>query len=73
MLKRRMIRLLEKLISQRDGIHCRYGTSLRYTQDYRKRLSIIRKILVQEKEMFEGKVLVYHPVASEYSIVFPTV
>ncbi|WP_270527580.1 transposase, partial [Phocaeicola plebeius] len=47
MLKRRMIRLLEKLISQRDGIHCRYGTSLRYTQDYRKRLSIIRKILVQ--------------------------
>ena len=55
MLKRRMIRLLEKLISQRDGIHCRYGTSLRYTQDYRKRLSIIRKILVQEKEMFEGK------------------
>ena len=49
------IRLLEKLISQRDGIHRRYGTSLRYTQDYRKRLSIIRKVLVQEKEMFEGK------------------
>ena len=55
MLKRRMIRLLEKLISQRDGIHSRYGTSLRYTQDYRKRLSIIRKVLVQEKEMFEGR------------------
>ena len=27
----------------------------RYTRDYRKRLSIIRKILVQEKEMFEGR------------------
>ena len=54
MLKRRMIRLLEKLISQRDEIHSRYGTSLRYTQDYHKRLSIIRKVLVQEKEMFEG-------------------
>ena len=55
MLKRRMIRLLEKLISQRDGIHCRYGTSLRYTQDYRKRLSIIRKILEQGKNLFAGK------------------
>ena len=55
MLKRRMLRLLEKLISQRDGIHSRYGTLLRYTQDYRKRLSIIRKVLAQEKEMFEGR------------------
>ena len=48
MFKRRMIRLLEKLISQRDRIHRRYGISLRYTQDYRKRLSIIRKVFVQE-------------------------
>ena len=55
MLKRRMIRLLEKLLIQRDEIHREYGASLRYTQDYRKRLSIIRKILVQEKEMFEGR------------------
>ena len=54
MLKRRMIRLLEKLLMQRDGIHREHGTSLRYTQDYQKRLSIIRKVLVQEKEMFEG-------------------
>ena len=46
MLKRRMIRLLEKLISQRDGIHSEYGALLRYTQDYHKRLSIIRKVLV---------------------------
>ena len=55
MLKRRMIRLLEKLIIQRDEIHREYGASLRYTQDYQKRLSIVRKILVQEKEMFEGR------------------
>lgn len=55
MLKRRMIRLLEKLIIQRDEIHKEYGTSLRYTQDYQKRLSIIRKVLVQEKELFEGR------------------
>ena len=55
MLKRRMIRLLEKLLIQRDEIHREYGVSLRYTKDYRKRLSIIRKVLVQEKEMFEGK------------------
>ena len=55
MLKRRMIRLLEKLIMQRDEIHGKYGASLRYTQDYQKRLSIIRKVLVQEKEMFAGR------------------
>ena len=55
MLKRRMIRLLEKLLIQRDEIHREYGTLLRYTQDYQKRLSIIRKVLVQEKEMFEGQ------------------
>ena len=55
MLKRRMIRLLEKLLIQRDEIHREYGASLRYTPDYRKRLSVIRKVLVQAKEMFEGR------------------
>ena len=55
MLKRRMIRLLEKLLMQRDEIHREYGTSLRHTRDYRKRLSIIRKVLAQEKEMFAGR------------------
>ena len=55
MLKRRMLRLLEKILIQRDEIHRENGTSLRYTQDYQKRLSIIRKVLLQEKEMFEGR------------------
>lgn len=55
MLKHRMIRLLEKLLIQRDEIHRKHRTSLRYTHDYQKRLSIIRKVLVQEKEMFVGK------------------
>ena len=55
MLERRMIRLLKKLLVQRDEIHGKYGTSLRYTRDYQKRLSIIRKVLAQEKEMFEGR------------------
>ena len=55
MLKRRMIKLLEKLLSQRDGIHSEHSALLQYTKDYHKRLSIIRKVLVQEKEMFEGR------------------
>ena len=38
-----------------DEIHGKYGTSLRYTRNYQKRLSIIRKVLAQEKEMFEGR------------------
>lgn len=49
-----MLKLLEKLIMQRDGIDKEYGASLRYTQDYQKRLSVIRKVLVQGKELFEG-------------------
>ena len=55
MLKRRLIRLLEKRLIQMDEIHRDYGAVLQYTQDYQKRLSIIRKVLVQEKEMFEGR------------------
>ena len=46
---------LEKLLIQRDEIHREYGASLRYTPDYRRRLSVIRKVLVQAKEMFEGR------------------
>ena len=46
MLKRRMIRLHEKPIIQRDEIHKEYGALLRYTKDYQKRLSVIRKVLV---------------------------
>ena len=51
MLKHRMIRLLEKFIIQKDEIHKEYGISLRYIQGYQKRLFIIRKILVQVKEL----------------------
>lgn len=36
MIKHCMIWLLEKIINQRECIHSRYGTSLRYIQDYRK-------------------------------------
>lgn len=53
--KCRMPRLLEKLPMQRDGIHREHGAPLRCARDYQKRLSIVRKVLVQEKEMFEGR------------------
>ena len=73
MLKRRMIRLLEKLLMQRDGIHREHGASLRYTQDYRKRLSIIRKVLVQEKQMFEGRKVSDRIVSIDRHYVHPIV
>mgnify|MGYP000762006670 CR=1 FL=1 len=73
MLKCRMIRLLEKLISQRDGIHSRYGTSLRYTRDYHKHLSIIRKVLVQEKALFEGRKVSDRIVSIDRHYVHPIV
>jgi len=55
MLKRRMIQLLEELLSRRDGIHSEYGALLRSAQRYHKRLSVSRSVLVQEKEMFDRR------------------
>lgn len=55
MLKRRLIHLLEKLILQTDGLHRTYGKDIPLCRDYQKRLSIIRKVLKQQKELFAGK------------------
>ena len=55
MLKRRMVKLLKSSSVKGMGSVRESGALLRYTQDYHKRLSIIRKVLVQEKEMFEGR------------------
>ena len=73
MLKRCMISLLEKLIIQRDDIHREHGSSLRYTQDYQKRLSIIRKVLVQEKKLFEGQKVSDRIVSIDRHYVHPIV
>lgn len=54
MLKRRMIRFLEKLIMQKDAIHREYGASLRYTQDYQKRLSIVGKVLYRKRKCLKA-------------------
>ena len=73
MFKRRMIRLFEKLLIQRDEIHWKYGTSLRYTPDYQKRLSIIRKVLVQEKELFAGRKVIDRIVSIDRHYIRPIV
>ena len=53
--KRRLIHLLEKLIYQTDGLHRNHGNGITLSCDYQKRLSLIRKGLKQEKELFAGK------------------
>ena len=55
MLKRRLLHLLEKLLLQIDEIRKVHGSELSHTSDYQRRLSIIRKVLVQEKELFENR------------------
>lgn len=62
-----------KLIIQRDDIHREHGSSLRYTQDYQKRLSIIRKVLVQEKKLFEGQKVSDRIVSIDRHYVHPIV
>ena len=50
-----MIKLLEKAPQSKDGILLEYGALLRYTQDYHKRLSIIKRCLYKEKCLKGGK------------------
>ena len=57
MLKRRLLHLLEKLLLQIDEIRKVHGSELSHTSDYQRRLSIIRKVLVQEKELFENRIV----------------
>ena len=54
MLKRRLLHLLEKLLSQTDLLHKTYKARLRHTGDYQRRFSIIRKVLKQGQLLFEG-------------------
>ena len=49
MLKRRIIRLLENLISQRDRIHSRYGTLLRYTRYCRSVFPLSERFLYRKR------------------------
>lgn len=54
MLKRRLINLLEKLLLQTDHLHASHGKLLKHPSDYHRRLSVIRKVLGQQKQLFEG-------------------
>ena len=62
----RMLKLLEKLLCQRDGIHSEYGALLRYTQDYHKLLLHTDTVLQAytlieclEREVFNERYAVY--------------
>ena len=56
-----------------DDIHREYGVTLRYTQDYQKRLSIIREVLVCEgitKKYDKNGILGNFNISSQYAISF---
>lgn len=55
MLKRRLIHLLEKLIGQVDELYRNHRPQLQLSSDSQKRLSVIRKVCEQGKELFEGR------------------
>ena len=55
MIKRGLLRLLEKQVGQmKELLHSR-GKELKLTPDFHKRFSIIQKILLQEKLLFAGQ------------------
>ena len=53
MIKRRLLHLLDKLLYQTDYISTNYPLS--HTHDYYCRLSIIRKVLLQGRQLFDGE------------------
>lgn len=55
MFKRRLINLLEKLIHQTDTLHRNHDNDITLSYAYQKCLSIIRKVLQQEKELLAEK------------------
>ena len=58
---------------QGDESYRRYGVSLRHTPDYRRRLSVIRKVLVQKKEMFKDRKVSDHIVSIDRHYILPIV
>ena len=55
MLKRRLIHLLDKLIEQTNALHRNYKSRISLSANYQQRFSVIKKVLKQEKELFEGR------------------
>lgn len=55
MLKRRMLRLLEKLIGQLDTLHNLHRKQLYLSSSFQKRFSLIKSVLVQQQALFENK------------------
>ena len=64
MLKRRLINLLETLLHQTDHLHSSYRKLLGHRADYHRRLSVIRKTLEQQKQLFEGKKEIHNRIVS---------
>lgn len=73
MLKRRMLKLLKKLTTELEHIHKRYGQSLSLPASFHKRFSIIRSILVQQQDLFEGKKVTDRIVSTHKHYIRPIV
>lgn len=54
MLTRRLIHLLDKLLQQTSELHRNYKGWITLSTDYQRCFSVIKKVLQQEKELFEG-------------------
>lgn len=55
MLKRILVNLFAKLLFQTDKRHGSYKLRWKYTSDYYRRLSIIRKMLLQSRFLFNKR------------------
>ena len=62
-LRRRLLRLLSKLLSQWNRLHKQYSPCICLSAEQEKRLSAVREVCLQQSELFSGKE-VKHRIAS---------
>ena len=54
-LRRRLLRLLSKLLSQWNRLHKQYSPCICLSAELKKRLSAVREVCLQQSELFSGK------------------
>ena len=54
-LRRRLLRLLSKLLSQWNRLHKQYNPCICLSAEQEKRLSAVREVCLQQSELFSGK------------------
>lgn len=72
-IRRRLLQLLEKQLGQMNELLSKHGDRLALSEDFQRRLSVIGRVLKQEKSLFEGNPVSNRIVSIDKSYIRPIV